>query len=50
MEISLHEWELAYRNSHVGVRSWVLGVGPIITKNGYIGEVTKIKIPTDRHG
>ena len=49
MEIGLHEWELAYRNAHIRVRSWVLELGPPITKNGYIGEVTEIKSSTRRH-
>ena len=50
MEIGLHEWELAYRNAHVRVRSRELCGGPMITKNGHIGEVTEIKSPTRRHG
>jgi hypothetical protein len=48
MEISLHERELAYRNAHVRVVCRVFAISPVITKNGYIGEVTEI--PTRSHG
>ena len=50
MEISLHEWELAYRNAHVRVQSWEFVGGPVITKNGNIGEIAEIISPTERHG
>ena len=47
MEISLHEWELAYGNAHVRVVCRVLYRSAVITKNGYIVEFTEI--PTRIH-
>jgi hypothetical protein len=46
MEICLHERDLAHRNAHIRVICRVLDTTPLITKDGYIGEVTEI--PTRR--
>lgn len=48
MEICLHKRDLAHRDAHIRVIGRVLAIGPLITKNGYIGEVTKITTRSHR--